>query len=137
MVKYVIRLRREEGTGSYLFWLQDPFADGPNVCQDFAGAAVFDDEELAEEMLQKLERTYGLNRDEADIEARMIPDNVRLKLGGPDHDDGISVIEEDGKRYILVSSMGAEAGEEVPGELADLLVRILWKIEQRLRRPLP
>lgn len=56
-----------------------------------------------------------------------------LRLGGPDDDDGISVVEEAGSRWITARNFGFEASEELPDEVADLLVCVLWKISERLK----
>jgi hypothetical protein len=132
MIGYYIFLANEQGQKGYLADLQDPVNGRLLVCADISGATRFDGEEQAEKRLYELEAEYGLNREEANIEPHVVDDTFVLRLGGANHDDGVSVVREGERRFITVHNMGLEASEELPDEVADLLVRVLWKVDRRL-----
>jgi hypothetical protein len=132
VIGYYIFLANERGEKGYLVDLQDPLNPGVLVCGDISGARCFDTEEQAEQRLYELEAEYGLNREEADIQQHAVDDTFALRLGGADHGDGISVVREGERSFITVHNMGFEATEELPHEVADLLVRVLWKLDRRL-----
>jgi hypothetical protein len=71
-------------------------------------------------------------REEARIDLIATDTTAELKLGGRYRDDGISVVEINGGRYMVACNAGFEASEAIPDEVADALVPILLKIKARL-----
>jgi hypothetical protein len=102
------------------------------TCRELDGAARYGTYEQAEGAVKELIEKFGLDEEEANIKAAGIPSTYDLELGGLNGDDSISVVEENGKRFLLVRNFGFEASEEIPDEVAELLVPVLIKIEERL-----
>ena len=75
-----------------------------------------------------------LDREEAEVQQFLTDRSFELQLGGPDEDDGISVVEEAGSRWMRVRNFGSEECEPIRDEVAELLLCVLWKISERLNK---
>ena len=135
MISYFIKLQKEAGQTGYYGMIG---GDGELVVfHEPANAVRFTSEEDAETAIDNLWNQFGIDREECIIEMLSDDRTAALTLGGRFHEDGISVVEENGKRYITVHNDGFEASEELPPEVADLLVPVLLKIQGRLNTHKP
>jgi hypothetical protein len=130
IISYVIKLENEGGQKGYhgLIGAEGEYL----VFQGPDNAVRFASEEDPEAALYRLEAQHGINREEAKIDLIADDRTADLELGGNYYDDGISVVENDDGRYVIVRNGGVEEGELIPPEVADLLVPVLLKIRNRL-----
>ena len=80
----------------------------------------------------RLEEKFGLDREHARIQLHFLDKSFVLTLGGEDHDDGIAVLHENGKYFIQPRNYGEEPSDEIAPEVAQVLLSVLWKIQNRL-----
>jgi hypothetical protein len=104
------------------------------VTEDPSGAIQLPGEVEAEDKLMQLEDEFGLDREEAEIREVVIDREFSLRLGTEEFADGVFVLADGGKRFILARNCGFEASEEIPDELAEPLIQVLWKLQERLKR---
>ncbi len=99
-------------------------------------AVLYESEEQAEEALIALEKKFGLDREEANIVEHFIDKAFKLRLAGSEsdeEDDYVAVVEMNGEYSIDVMNMGIGATDDICTEVAEPLIRILAKVDQKLR----
>ncbi len=132
MLNYFIYLENEQGQKGYYGLIQTFNPPAFSVLHEPDNAVRYTSEDEAETALDGLVNDFGLDREEARILALADDRIADFSLSDDEFADGISVLEEDGKRFILVRNGGFEASDEVCDEVANLLVPILLRIRKRL-----
>lgn len=138
MISYVIRIRSSSGQEGYFSFLTR-FDGGGQwgfvISRDRGAAQQFDSEEAAEEAVSGLVSKCGLRSEDAAVEMIARDRTIALVLsrdadGNPvDH---ISVLEEHGKKYLLVVDRGEEVSDDLAEEVADVLIRSLGRLKEKL-----
>ncbi len=103
-----------------------------SVCAELDQAVHYPTRELAEQALLDFEEKFGLDREEANITDALYSTEYELELGDMTGLVGISVSVDGSRRLITVRNGGFEASDEIPQEVAELLVPVQIKIEKRL-----
>ena len=131
MISYFIYLENDCGQKGYLTLC---FENSFQVSDDVSEAARFESEDTAEHELDQLELRYGLNREEAKVQLLVTDEVYHLRLKNGEYGDAI-IVQREGEseqRWLTVRNGRFEASEHLPDEVADMLVALLMKIDERL-----